>query len=108
VDGGGSHAYGFLVGAASTIVGANDHIFSPSMRWMTFAVVGSRLFWAYDQVTPDGDVSPSDSFSTSGGATITVPTGQFNFAIHAVGVGGGLGSSIEVDYVEIISGSREA
>lgn len=108
VDGGGSHNYGFLVGSGSTVVGANEHVFSGSMRWLTMAVINSRLFWFYDGLNPDDTVSPSDSFPTSGSAAITVPTGTFNFAIVASGAGSGFGSSVEVDFVEIISGNREA
>ena len=108
VDGGGSHAYGFLVGSGSTIIGANEHAFSASMRWMTFAVIGSRLFWNYDLVNPDDTVSPSDSYGTAGSAAITVPTGVFNFSILADSGGGGFGSSASVDRVEIVSGNREA
>ena len=107
-DGGGSHNYGFLVGAGNTVVGANEHVFSGSQRWMTFAVIGSRLFWSYDLLNPDDTVSPSDSYATSGSAAITVPTGTFNFSILAAGAGSGSGSNQLVDFVEIVSGNREA
>jgi hypothetical protein len=107
VDGGGSHNYQFRV-AATNVGGPGDHVFSASQRWLTFALVGTTLWWNVDALTPDGGPSPSDSFSTSGSATITVPTGLYHFVVHADGGGGGFGSSTTIDYVEITTGNRDA
>lgn len=109
VDGGGAHNVQFAVGAGLTLVGGpGDHAFSSVQRWWTFALVGTTLWWTLDTVTPDGGVSPSDSFSTAGSATITVPTGLYHFVMRAVGSGGGFGSYMEVDSVEIVTGGRDS
>jgi hypothetical protein len=110
VDGGGAHNYQFAVGAGLTLAGGpGDHVWNANMRWLSFAVVGTRLWWTADYQYPDDPGSGSfDSFPVSGGSTITVPTGLYHFVITAHGAGAGNGSSINVDYVEIISGGRDA
>lgn len=110
VDGGGSHNVQFAIGAGLTLVGGpGDHVFNSGMRWWTFAVVGTKLWWTLDYGNPDDPGSGTfDSFSIAGSATITVPTGLYHFVVHADGGGGGFGSSIGVDYVEIITGNRDA
>lgn len=110
VDGGGAHNRQFAVGAGGTLVGGStDHTYHAGLRWFTFALVGSRLWWTDDYQFPDepGDMVP-DAFSTVGSAVITVPTGLYNFVFHTVGTGGGLGASYTVDFVEIITGGRDA
>jgi hypothetical protein len=98
VDGGGSHNVQFAVGAGMTLVGGpGDHVFNAGLRWWTFALVGTKLWWTIDYGDPDAPGSGTfDSFSVAGSATITVPTGLFHFVIHADGGGGGFTGNRDV------------
>jgi hypothetical protein len=78
------------------------------MRWYTLSVVGSNVYWEVFTTEPDGEINDDSLLTAIGGAgPIAVPSGLFPFYVSAPGVSGLGGTTMKLDYFEIVSGGRD-
>jgi len=92
------------------VTGSGEGAFGSNtlMRWYTLAVVSGVAYWEVYTTEPDGEIN-DDSFLTAIGNTgaITVPSGLYPFYVSAPGVSGLGGTTMKLDYFEVITGGRD-
>jgi len=78
------------------------------MKWYTLAVVGNVAYWQIYTQDPDGEfIDDSEPTALGSSGAITIPTGLYPFCFSADGQSGNGGTTIKVDYFEVISGGRD-